>query len=58
MRAQLVADGGPDVLAVKGDAVDLVDAGKRAVFAEDLGMLMFHVRMDGCILVNRQRGRE
>ena len=40
---QPVAGGEPDMLAVEGDAVHLVDAGKGAVLAEDFGRACFIV---------------
>src|SRR5688572_30381784 len=40
---QRVAGGKPDVLAVKGDAMLLVDARKRSIFAKDFGYCSIHV---------------
>src|SRR5262249_21682504 len=42
-HVQLVAGGEPDVLAVVGDAVDALEAGKGTVFAEDFCGCGFHV---------------
>jgi hypothetical protein len=35
--AELISAGEPDLLAVKGDPVHGVDAGKGTIFASDLG---------------------
>ena len=53
-RIQLVAGGEPDVLAVIGDAGDLLGVWKRPILTEDFGCCFFHAT----ILVARQRRRE
>jgi len=51
---QPVAGGEPYSLSVKADPVHAVDFGKGAIFANDFGFCLFHVR----ILPARERGRE
>ncbi len=51
---QLVSRRKPDVLAIVGDACDVFDAGKGAVFANDFGCRSFHASM----LVACERARE
>jgi len=46
--------GEPEVLAVVGDAVHLLHAGKGAVFAKDMGFCLAHGCLLGLILAARQ----